>query len=114
MEKPTSLIKAIDTDVRLTSGFIFLVGIIFCIVFNCCKKTPESSIEKIETLENKIQVVEITKDSIQKEIDTVYIQIDDTKIQYEKDVARIINNDANEDYSFFINYINGFDSCICK
>ena len=70
------------------------------------KKNPEEFIKKIDSLDFKIDSIYIVRDSILEKIDTVYIKLEDNNKQYEKNVNNILNNDANEDYVFFLKYIN--------
>ena len=44
-------------------------------------------------------------DSIELEIDTVFITIEHNNIQYEKDINTIISNNTSEDYLFYREYI---------
>lgn len=78
------------------------------------QKHPDEFIEKIDSLDSKIDSVYIVEDSIREKIDTVYIKLEDNNKYYEENFNRIINNDASEDYVFFLNYINAnrarFDS----
>lgn len=67
---------------------------------------PDEFIEKIDSLDSKIDSVNIIKDSIKEKIDTVYIKLENNNKRYEKNVNRVINNDVSEDYVFFCNYIN--------
>ena len=67
---------------------------------------PEEFIEKIDSLDSKIDSVYAVKDSICEKIDTVYIRLEDTNKQYEENFNRIVNNDAGEDYVFFLDYIS--------
>ena len=70
------------------------------------QKPPEEFIEKIDSLDSKINSVYAVKDSICEKIDTVYIKLEDINKQYEENFNRIINNDVNKDYVFFLNYIS--------
>lgn len=86
------------------------ITILYCYFFRKCQvdiqTSPEESIEKIDSLGSKIDSIYIVKDSICEKIDTVYIKLEDNNKQYEENFNRVINNDANEDYVFFLNYIN--------
>ena len=60
---------------------------------------------------SEIDSIYIINDSISVEIDTIYIQIKETKIEYEKDYNTIITNNMCEDYIFFSDYLKSrFDS----
>lgn len=67
---------------------------------------PEEFIEKIDSLDSKIDSVYVIRDSICEKIDTVYIRLENINKQYEENFNRVINNDASEDYVFFLDYIN--------
>lgn len=55
--------------------------------------------------EVKVETVEVLKDSIQHEIDTVYQEIKDVKIKYVKERDVIVNNTMSDDYVFFTRYL---------
>lgn len=69
-------------------------------------QNPEEFIEKIDSLDSKIDSVYVIGDSIREKIDTVYIKLEDNNKYYEENFNRVINNDASENYMFFLNYIN--------
>ena len=69
-------------------------------------KNPDEFIEKIDSLDSKIDSVYVIRDSIKEKIDTVYIKLEDNNKQYEENFNRVINNDVSEDYVFFHDYIN--------
>ena len=75
---------------------------------------PVETIEKIDSLDSRIDSIYIIKDSICERVDTIYIELDNNNKQYEENVINIINNNASEDYRFFLEYINSnrirFDS----
>lgn len=81
----------------------FIIGYLLC-----PKKAvvSEETIEKIDSLESKIDSIYIIKESIQERIDTIYVKLEENNKQYEKDFNNILNNDANEDFLFFLNYID--------
>lgn len=59
----------------------------------------------IDSLELIIINQDILKDSIQNEIDTVYIKIKDNSIKHETMHNIIINNSISNDYIFFLEYL---------
>ena len=69
-------------------------------------KNPDEFIEKIDSLDSKVDSIYVVRDSILEKIDTVYIKLEDNNKQYEENFNRVVNNDASEDYVFFLNYIN--------
>lgn len=64
-----------------------------------------NDIKSIESTQSKIDSLTIVRDSIDKQIDTITITIEKTYIQYEKDRNIILNNNINEDYMFFSDYV---------
>lgn len=82
---------------------------LFCYFYSSKAPTtqnPDEFIEKIDSLDSKIDSVYVIGDSIREKIDTVYIKLEDNNKYYEENFNRVINNDASEDYVFFLNYIN--------
>lgn len=69
-------------------------------------QNPDEFIEKIDSLDSKIDNVYVIRDSICEKIDTVYVKLEDNNKYYEENFNRVINNDASEDYVFFLDYIN--------
>lgn len=69
-------------------------------------QNPNEFIEKIGSLDSKIDSVYIVRDSIREKIDTVYVKLENNNKQYEENFNHVINNDASEDYVFFLDYIN--------
>lgn len=90
--------------------FFLWAVIIFlsCYFYSARKSTqnPEESIEKIDSLDSKIDSIYSVQDSIYERIDTVYIEIQDNQKEYEKDINDIVDNDADEDLRFFLDYIS--------
>lgn len=70
------------------------------------RTNPDEFIERIDSLDSKIDSVYDIRDSICEKIDNTYIKLEDNNKQYEENFNRVINNDVNEDYVFFLNYIN--------
>ena len=62
-------------------------------------------IERIDSLESEIDSLYKVKDSTYIQIDTIYQQLNNNTKEYEKDFNTIIDNNASEDLSFFLNYI---------
>ena len=88
--------------------WIATIGL-FCYFYSTKSSTiqnPDEFIEKIDSLDSKIDSIYITKDSICEKIDTVYIKLENNNKQYEENFNHVINNDASEDYVFFLDYIN--------
>lgn len=69
-------------------------------------QNPDEFIEKIDSLDSKIDSVYVIRDSICEKLDTVYVKLENNNKQYEENFNRVITNDASEDYVFFLDYIN--------
>lgn len=97
--------KVLGVLIILWTAFAFLF---FYLCYNriSSKENPEEFIEKIDSLGSKIDSIYIAKDSIQEKIDTVYIKLEENNRRYEENVNHILNNDVNEDYGFFLEYID--------
>lgn len=63
-------------------------------------------IERIDSLESEISVLQSKKDSIDAVIDTVYVRIKDNNTRYEENSNTVINNSTSDNYLFFTDYIN--------
>lgn len=86
-----------------------LAVLLFCYFYsnkNSGQQNPEEFIEKINSLDSKIDSIYISRDSILEKIDTVYIRLENNNKQYEENFNHILTNDANEDLVFFLDYIN--------
>lgn len=66
---------------------------------------PTILIEKIDSLELKLAEIRTKRDSINKDIDTVFIKLKVVEKQYEKKYNDILTNSTSEDYVFFTNYL---------
>lgn len=77
------------------------------LIFNSTKENTDSReyIEKIDSLESEISYLILKKDSIRKQIDTVYVSLNETEKDYEEIRDIVINNSTSEDYLFFTEYI---------
>lgn len=62
-------------------------------------------LNKIDSLQNVIDELELKKDSIRIEIDTVYSEILVNNTVYEENRNNIIDNTVNEDLEFFSEYV---------
>lgn len=82
---------------------------LFCYFYSSKVPTtqnPDEFIEKIDSLDSEIDSVYAVRDSICEKIDTVYVKLENNNKQYEENFNHVINNDASEDYVFFLDYIN--------
>lgn len=68
----------------------------------------EEYLSKIDSLESIITDLHNRKDSIRLEIDTVYSELKEVQIKYEKDSNIIINNSILDDYYFFTRYLENY------
>lgn len=77
---------------------------IFLIVYIIISKrrvhVPESN-----STEYELSVIEDKRDSVKEKIDTIIIKLKNNEKHYEETINTISNNDVNEDYIFFINYL---------
>ena len=62
-------------------------------------------IEKIDSLESEISILQSKKDSIDIIMDTVYVRIENNNKRYEENSNIIINNSTDDNYKFFSEYI---------
>lgn len=62
--------------------------------------------EKIDSLESEISIIRTKKDSINRVIDTVYVEIENNNKRYEENSNIIIGNSTNDNYLFFTDYIS--------
>lgn len=102
MQKARKIILIISLVTNVVLGYI---------LYNKPKQIGSSDfseyIEKIDSLELELQKQNGHRDSIENEIDTIYIKIKDNNTEYEEDRDVIINNSTNDDYIFFIDYLSG-------
>lgn len=68
------------------------------------RQTPNYS-QRIDSLEYELSSIKNKRDSVRKEIDTTIIKIKENERYYKETVRTITNNNTNEDYIFFINYL---------
>lgn len=67
-------------------------------------------INKIDSLETILTKEKGKRDSISKEIDTIFINIKENNNKYEEKVSTIISNNVTDDYIFFTEYLQRYDS----
>lgn len=63
-------------------------------------KEPIVEVDSLELI-----TIENERDSISKEIDTVFIQLKVTEKEYEEKYNNILSNSTNDDYIFFTDYL---------
>lgn len=94
--------------------FIIIIMLDVFIIYRACtrEKTEDVSeyITKIDSLEAELAKIENKKDSINKEIDTVYIKLKVVEKEYEEKYNDILFNSTSDDYLFFTEYVKRYDS----
>ena len=94
--------------------FIIIIMLNVFIIYRACtrEKTEDVSeyITKIDSLEAELAKIENKKDSINKEIDTVYIKLKVVEKEYEEKYNDILFNSTSDDYLFFTEYVERYDS----
>lgn len=95
MRKATNVILALSIIVNIILGFIILKP----------KKQIQEYPKKIDTLESEISKIKIKRDTIRERIDTTIIKIKENEKYYKETVSVINSNNINDDYIFFINYL---------
>lgn len=88
---------------------IGIVALFFC--YKACTTDskivfdPKEYIEKIDSLNKTIKVLESKKDSVQERVDTVVVKIKENSDKHEKMANTVVNNAPSDDYLFFSEYI---------
>lgn len=62
-------------------------------------------IEKIDSLELELSLIQQARDSIRGSIDTTIVKIDNNNRDYEETRDIILSNSVNDDYVFFTEYL---------
>lgn len=62
-------------------------------------------VERIDSLESEISILQSKGDSIDTVINTVYVRIKDNNKRYEENSNIVINNSTSDNYLFFTEYI---------
>lgn len=82
--------------------------ILMFILSNVSRGTSVSNhiyIEKIDSLEEELNVLHKKRDSIRYIVDTITIKINTNNENYEKALDTIFSNSVDDDYLFFTEYI---------
>lgn len=99
MQKAWKVILILSITANLVLGFILLSK----------PKIRESNsrvyIEKIDSLELELSLIQQARDSIRGSIDTTIVKIDDNNRDYEKTRDIILSNSITDDYVFFTEYL---------
>ena len=89
---------------------IFIIIIFFLGFFIGRKPNKEYNNEiyktQIDSLQNKLDSLYNIEKKVDLRIDTITIEIEKTKIEYEEERNIIFNNTPSEDKQFFTDYIN--------
>lgn len=97
---------------NIIKTILIIIGIV--VLFLCYKACtsnskivfdPKEYIEKIDSLNHTIDILQTKKDSVQERIDTVVIKIKENSDKHEKIANYIVNNTPSDDYLFFSEYI---------
>lgn len=94
---------------------ILVISIIVNIAFTCTYFFKEESqidstefIERIDSLESICDSLKRNRDTIEIRIRTIDKEIEVGRREYEETRNTIINNSINDDYLFFINYLESY------
>ena len=71
---------------------------------------PKELIDKVDSLNKKVNVLQEKKDSTKTRIDTLVVRIKENNIKHEKISNTIVSNTPTDDYLFFTEYINSNSS----
>ena len=96
MSKVWKIALILSCSLNLILGFVLL------------DRPKVTSTYKIDSLEHVIDSLQVKRDSIKSNIDTVKIILNNTEEKYEKDRDIILNNSVTDDYIFFTNYLERF------
>jgi outer membrane lipoprotein-sorting protein len=97
----------------MKKNWIIIFLIIVIIFLNYCLFKSNNTtisdsteyIEKIDSLESEIDSLNNIRNDILERVDTIYVKLNNINSEHEKNVSIIVNNDIDEDYSFFLEYI---------
>lgn len=99
MQKAWKVILILSITANLVLGFILLSK----------PKVRESNsrvyIEKIDSLELELSLIQQARDSIRGSIDITIVKIDNNNRDYEETRDIILSNSVNDDYVFFTEYL---------
>ena len=65
---------------------------------------------KLDSLKTELKYIKNKRDSVKERIDTVNIIIKENEKHYKEVVSTIISNNVNDDYVFFLNYLQRFNN----
>ena len=83
----------------------YLITFIIGFVLGFFLKGIFTNPKEIVVYDSRVDSIYLIRDSIVKEIDTIYYQLEENNSKYEEDLSTIISNTVSEDYIFFRDYI---------
>ena len=83
----------------------YLITFIIGFVIGFFLKGIFTNPKEIVVHDSRVDSIYLIRDSIVKEIDTIYYQLEENNSKYEEDLSTIISNTVSEDYIFFRDYI---------
>ena len=83
----------------------YLISFIIGFVLGFFLKGIFTNPKEIVVYDSRVDSIYLIRDSIVKEIDTIYYQLEENNSKYEEDLNTIISNTVSEDYIFFRDYI---------
>lgn len=100
-----------ESKFGLNIFFLLFVVVVFFVGYKIGKSSNKESYNEIyktqiDSLQNKIDSLYNVEKEVDLQIDTITIELEKTKIVYEKERNTILNNTPSEDFGFFTNYIN--------
>ena len=99
MSKGWKIILSISLAVNLALGYLL------CSKPALINSDSEQYVAKIDSLESELISIQERRDEVKEEIDTVYIQLKNVDKEYAKAVDRVIANSPDDDYCFFVEYL---------
>lgn len=82
-----------------------IIGFLWWINYSSDKSITINE-QYIQYLEGQLDSLKTLEKEVELKIDTVTIEIEKVKIEYEERHNTILNNTPSEDYKFFTDYIN--------
>lgn len=95
------LIVTISLSIGFGIGYLVLSKPSYQTILN-----TKEYIERIDSLESEITILQSKKDSINTVIDTIYVRIENNNKRYEENSSTVINNSTSDNYLFFTEYVN--------
>ena len=90
---------------------VLLIAIIILLGYILLKPTKVvDTSNKLDSLKTELEYIKNKRDSVKEKIDTVNIIIKENEKHYKEVVSTIISNNVNDDYVFFLNYLQRFNN----